>query len=143
MNKLARLRRKTLREPLHGGSLQKGGSLLPRNPEDVPQAMIDEILLLPAVEPLVKGKLQVESLDIGITAGNAVEQHDPAQHRLVEWATNLPGLVASGPEILLPEILEPKQPLAVGFGKDTGHGHAVRGEETSQGGVVLVLLLLT
>ena len=142
VDQLARQGGQPLRQTLHPRGIQKGLTLLPGGAEEIPQTMGNEILLLPAVESLVESQLEMKPLDIGITAGNPVEQRDPAEHRLVEGAADFPGFVARGPEILLAEILEPEEPLAVGCGQDLGNRHAVRGEESGQRRVVPVLLLL-
>jgi hypothetical protein len=142
VDKLPREGGQMLRQALHRSTFKKGGTILFWNPKNIAQTVIHEILLLPPVEPPVEGKLQMEPLDIVVTARDAVKQRDPPKHGLIVRAANIPRLVTRGPEILLSKILKPEKPIPFRDPKHLGNGNAMTGKEICECRVVPVLLLL-
>jgi hypothetical protein len=112
---------KALCQALHRITCKKCSAYILGDPENVAQAVIHEIFLLPSVEPFVEGKLQMKPLHIVISAGDTVKKRDPPEYGLITRPTDIPRFIASGPEVLLAEIFKPEKTILFGSTKHLGN----------------------
>ena len=104
------------------------------------QAVLEEIILLPAVERGVEDGLQVaQRIGVGRAMRLGVEDERLVERALVERAARGPRCLALAPQIRLARILHEDEALGFIVEMDARHAHTDAGEEARDGDVVFVL----
>ena len=130
-----RRRARAASSALQGLLLSRGQS----DAADLPDALLPEVVPLPAVELRAEPGHQAEARGDALRR-ECVQQGGEPQGLRVEVAAELPGGVAEGEEVLIPEVLHDEEPALRIVADDRGNGHTDLPEEAGNPRVVVVLL---
>ena len=106
---------------------------------DFPDALLAEVVPLPAVELRAEPGHQAEARGDALRR-ECMQQGGEPQGLFVEVAAELPGGVAEGEEVHIPEVLHDEEPALRIMADDRGNGDTDLPEEAGNPRVVVVLL---
>ncbi len=106
----------------------------------LPDALLPEVVPLPAVELRTEAGHQADVARGEARRRECVQPGNNGQGLLVESAAEVPGGIAAGEEVLIPEVLHQQEPPLRIVAEDIGNRHADSPEKTGDRGVICVLL---